>query len=537
MKIDNKTIRSVLRQIDQGFSNRAIARHQQLSPTTVAKIRKLHYACTVDIDELLAADDTQMRKLLGLSKVYNPHKTNSIKPHPDWAYINQEMARPDMTLELLWQEFKSAHPDGIGYSQFCEQYRKYKKAARPSKRQSYKAGDMVQVDFCGRTVPIYDERTGKVVIHAQIFVGVLPASGYLFCTAVASQKIDDWQVCHIRMFDYFGGVPQKLVTDNLKSAVIRNNKAGIMLNASYSELADHYGIIILPARPRKPKDKSMAELAVRIVQMGILAKLRGRRFFDLDELNQALTQQLAILNTKTTKRYPQSRYTSFINTDALFLNPLPDAAYEVCQWIYGLKVSEFYTVTVGKASYSVPHQFILQRVDVKLTKQSVCIYLNRQLIATHPLIASGNSILNEHMLKHHRLQDEMQPERLIAWAHSVGESTTTVIDRLLQNKAGFANNLKKLNQLKRYLLEQQLPPSQIEQGFDYAQKLNISAVDRIISLFKNKAYQQHSSLIVSITNAAKMAERLDDTMTGKQSHQNIRGSSYYAHYANHAKAN
>lgn len=436
------------------------------------------------------------------------------------------MSRPNVTLELLWQEFKAVHPDGIGYSQFCEVYRKYKKTVRPSKRQTYKAGGMVQVDFCGQTMPIYNEQTGQVATNAQIFVSILPASGYIFCTAVASQRVDDWQMRHIRMFDYFGGVPQKLITDNLKSAVISNNKTGVHLNASYSELADHYNIIIFPSRPRKPQDKSMAELAVRIVQMGILAKLRNRKFFHLDELNDMLTQELVILNTKTTKRYPESRYSCFSKTDQQFLNPLPSRGYEVCQWTYHLKVSEFYTVTLEGVGYSVPYQFIGQYVDAKMTDRTIDLYLNRELIASHARIPSGNSILNEHMPRNHQLQDEMQPDRLVAWAQSIGVQTNFVIQKTLSNKSGYANNLKKINQLKRYLFENKVPALQIEQGFDYVQKLNINAIDRIFSVFKNKVYQKNNHLIVPTM------EELDVVFSKNQKHENIRGSSYYANQYN-----
>lgn len=526
MKIANKIIRAVLRQIKQELSNREIARNQKISPTTVAKIRQLCNNCTVDIDKLLTVNDLEMRRLLGIEKVYNPHKTKHVKSHPDWAYIDQEMSRPNVTLELLWQEFKAVHPDGIGYSQFCEVYRKYKKTVRPSKRQTYKAGGMVQVDFCGQTMPIYNEQTGQVAINAQIFVSILPASGYIFCTAVASQRVDDWQMRHIRMFDYFGGVPQKLITDNLKSAVISNNKTGVHLNASYSELADHYNIIIFPSRPRKPQDKSMAELAVRIVQMGILAKLRNRKFFHLDELNDMLTQELVILNTKTTKRYPESRYSCFSKTDQQFLNPLPSRGYEVCQWTYHLKVSEFYTVTLEGVGYSVPYQFIGQYVDAKMTDRTIDLYLNRELIASHARIPSGNSILNEHMPRNHQLQDEMQPDRLVAWAQSIGVQTNFVIQKILSNKSGYANNLKKINQLKRYLFENKVPALQIEQGFDYVQKLNINAIDRIFSVFKNKVYQKNNHLIVPTM------EELDVVFSKNQTHENIRGSSYYANQYN-----
>ena len=526
MNIDNKTIRAALKQIDQGLSNRAIARHLSISPTTVAKIRKLNQNCMLGIDEILATNDVEMRRLLGLVKVYNPHKIKSIKTHPDWAYIDKEMSRPDMTLELLWQEFRKTHPDGIGYSQFCEQYRKYKKTSRPSKRQIYKAGEMVQVDFCGRKVPIYNERTGTVIVEAEIFVAILPASGYIYCTAVSSQKAEDWQLCHIRMFEYFGGVPLKLVTDNLKSAVISHNSTGIQINPSYSELADHYDIIITPSRPRKPKDKSMAELAVRIVQMGILAKLRNHRFFSLDELNHTLSQELCKLNTKTTKRYPESRYVCFSKTDEQFLNPLPAKAYEICQWLYNLKVTEFYMITLEHASYSVPYQFIGQRVDVKLTDNKVLVYLHRELIAEHQHITTGSSILHEHMPRNHQLQDEMQPDKLLAWAQNIGKQTAHMVQKIMHNKSGYANNLKKLNQLKRYLLEHKVPNMQIEQGFDYAQRLNICAVDRIISVFKNKVYQKTEHPIMP------SMEDLDVVFTSNQLHENIRGSNYYANEIN-----
>lgn len=356
---------------------------------------------------------------------------------------------------------------------------------------------MVQVDFCGRKVPIYNERTGTVIVEAEIFVAILPASGYIYCTAVSSQKAEDWQLCHIRMFEFFGGAPLKLVTDNLKSAVISHNSTGIQINPSYSERADHYDIIIAPSRPRKPKDKSMAELAVRIVQMGILAKLRNHRLFSLDELNHTLSQELCKLNTKTTKRYPESRYVCFSKTDELFLNPLPAKAYEICQWFYNLKVTEFYVITLEHASYFVPYQFMGQRVDVKLTDNKltdnkVLVYLHRELIAEHQHITTGSSILHEHMPRNHQLQDEMQSDKLLAWAQNIGKQTVHMVQKIMQNKSGYANNLKKLNQLKRYLLEHKVPNMQIEQGFDYAQRLNICAVDRIISVFKIKFTKRQS---------------------------------------------
>lgn len=209
------------------------------------------------------------------------------KPEPVWDDIYDEMKKRDMTLELLWQEYRIDNPEGLSYSQFARKYRAWRKTNRLSMKQTYKHGEQVLVDFCGRTMPIQNPQTGEIK-QVQVFVAVLGSSGYIFAFAVESQKISDWLRCHIAMFYYFASIPQEVVTDNLKSVVITNNKQNLSLNQSYVELARYYNFAIVPTRPRHPKDKGIAEVSVQIVQRGILAKLRHCTFFSIAELNEAI---------------------------------------------------------------------------------------------------------------------------------------------------------------------------------------------------------------------------------------------------------
>jgi transposase len=228
--------------------------------------------------------------------------------------VHLELENPDMTRSLLWEEyrlrFKGMLEKAIGYQQFTRLYKSWFSKSKLSMIQNHLPGDKIFVDFCGRTVEIIDQSTGEIR-KAQIFVGVLGASGLIFCTAVASQKVADWILCNVRMLNYFGGVPNQIVSDNLKSAVISNTKKIKTINKSFLETSLHFDFVVMPARPRKPQDKALAEAAVKIVQRWALAKLRNSVFFSLEELNDALSRELEILNNKKTKRYPDGRFYEF----------------------------------------------------------------------------------------------------------------------------------------------------------------------------------------------------------------------------------
>jgi transposase len=212
-----------------------------------------------------------------------------------------------MTKQLLWEEYKEQYPAGYGYSQFKEYYARYLGSINPSMRQIHYAGDKLFVDFSGLTMPIVDAITGEVD-KAQIFVGVLGASGYTFVHAVSSQSTRDFIACHNQAFNFYGGVPNMVVPDNLKAAVISHKRGRITLNESYADMGRHYNVAIAPARPYHPQDKSKVELGVKGIQRWILMKLRNRTFFDIDELNSALSSLLDAYNHKIIKRIGKTLY-------------------------------------------------------------------------------------------------------------------------------------------------------------------------------------------------------------------------------------
>ena len=229
-------------------------------------------------------------------------------------------------------------------------------------RQFHLPGEKMFVDFCGKTVPILNIDTGEET-KAQIFVAALGGSSYTFAYAVGSQSSVDWVKCHVEAMKYFGGVPKQVIPDNLKAAIIKNTKYDVVVNQAFEECAEHYGFLIIPARVKKPKDKALAEVSVQIVQRWVLARLRHRKFFNLDELNQAILECLEILNKKQTRAYPKSRFQLFTELEKPVLLPLPAQEYEISSWLYQVKVPEDYHIKYNESYYSVPYQHRFKKVD------------------------------------------------------------------------------------------------------------------------------------------------------------------------------
>ena len=243
------------------------------------------------------------------------------RPVPDWAVVHQELRRPGVTLMLLWEEYRAAHPEGFAYSWFCEHYRAWAGKLDLVMRQTHRAGEKLFVDYAGQTVEVIDRTTGEVRT-AQIFVAVLGASNYTYAEATWTQGLPDWIGAHVRAFAFFGGVPEIVVPDNLRSGVSTRLRYEPDLNPTYPELADHYGVAVVPARVRKPRDKAKVESGVQVVERWILAALRHRTFFSLAELNAAIAELLERLNDRPFKKLPGSRRTAFEQIDRPALRPL-----------------------------------------------------------------------------------------------------------------------------------------------------------------------------------------------------------------------
>ena len=323
-----RKIREVLRlYFAAALSIRAIARSLGTSPSTVgdylrrAKVAGLSWPVPESVD-----DAGLERRLFPV-----PLPSRTARPLPDWSEVHRELRRKNVTLSLLWQEYKETHPEGLQYSRFCEQYRAWAAKLDLVMRQEHRAGERLFVDYAGQTAPVVDRETGEVR-QAQIFVAVLGASSYTFAEATWTQTLPDWTASHVRAFEFCGGCPELVVPDNLRSGVSRAHRYEPDLNPTYHDLARHYGVAVLPARVRRPRDKAKAEVAVQVVERWILAALRHRTFFSLVELNAAIAKLLERLNTRRFRKLPGSRRSQFEQLDRPALRPLPANPYVFAEW-------------------------------------------------------------------------------------------------------------------------------------------------------------------------------------------------------------
>jgi len=431
-RLTMRKIREVLRlKWKCGLKNRAIARSCSISHSTVseylqrAKAAGLSWPLPADLDE-----DALFLLLFPTPS----HPSSKIIPCPDWSLIHTELRRKSVTLRLLWVEYREAHPDGYGYSQFCELYRQWAKRLKPSMRLSHKGGEKLFVDYAGQTVPIVDPHSGEIR-QAQIFVAVLGASNYTYAEANWSQDLPNWTGAHVRAFTFIGGVPEIVVPDNLKAGVKHPCRYEPDLNPTYQDLAQHYGTAVIPARPRKAKDKAKVEVGVQVVERWILARLRNRTFFSLADLNQAIRELLDELNTRLMKHLGRSRRELFEALDRPALKPLPEQPYEFAIWKEA-RVNIDYHVEFEHHYYSVPHTLIHEEVYVRATEGTIEIFFNNQRIASHRRsnALGRHTTLSEHMPPAHQEYQEWSPDRFTRWAQTIGPHTTQLVQALLTSR-------------------------------------------------------------------------------------------------------
>ena len=432
-------------------------------------------------------------------------------PQPDWDWVHKQMKRRGATLMDLHREYLEEHPNGLKYRRFCQLYKQYKKTLPASMRQTHVAGEKIFVDYAGHTIPVVVPETGNER-HAQIFVGTLGASNYTFAEATWDQTLPSWIGSHIRMFEYFGGVSRYLVPDNLKSAVTVAGWKRLVLNKTYSDMADHYGTIVEPTRPAHPKDKAKVEKAVQVVERWILFRLRNKVFFGLEELNAEIAKLLKELNSRKTRKLPEGRKKLFEEIEKDKLKPLPQHPYEYAEFRTQM-VQVDYTISVDGHAYSVHHSNIGKRVDIRITERMVEILHNGERIASHPrsTIKGGSSISESHMPENHRRIREWTPQRLLDMANFIGTGTVTFVKSL---------NPSNLSEIGRYkigtrlvALSEEYTPQRIESACIRALEIHAPGIEQVENILKNNLDQFSAN-----------STEIDD---GVNEHENIRGSQYY----------
>jgi transposase len=351
---------------------------------------------------------------------------------PDWAKVHVELRRPGVTLTLLWLEHREEFPDGYSYSQFCAHYRRWQRHIDVVMRQEHKAGEKLFVDFPGRRIPIYDD-AGAVAFEAELFVAVLGASSYLYAEALRSQELMHWVAAHVHAFEALGACPAIVVCDNLRSGVTRPHRYEPDVNATYQEMAAHYGVAIIPARSYRPRDKAKVEAGVLLAERWIMARLRNERFGSLGEANVEIRRLVEWVNDRPFRKVEGSRRSLFESLDRPALRPLPATRYEFATWRRA-KVNIDYHVEVraDRHYYTVPYRLAGETLDVRLSAAAVELFHGHRRVASHlRRHTPGYSTDPAHMPESHRRHAAWTPGRIVAWAARTGPATAKLAEAIL----------------------------------------------------------------------------------------------------------
>lgn len=492
-----------------GSSQRAIARSCGLSPSTVngyvarARIAKLGWPLPAELD-----DDAALTRLL----FPDEGQSKDGRPEPDWASVHLELRRKHVTKQLIWEEYKSEQTEGYQYSQFCVLYRQWAATVSVVMRQEHRAGEKLFVDFSGDGVDIINPTTGEVTT-AKLFVAVLGASNLTYVEPVLSEDLPSWTGCHVRALEYMGGVAEIWVPDNLKSGVKAPNRYEPDLNPTYAELAQHYGAAVIPARVRKPRDKAKVEQGVLLAERWILAALRNRTFFGLDEVREAVKPLVEKLNNRVMRKLKKSRREVFEELERTALKPLPTTAWEFARWAKP-KVNVAYHVEYDDAFYSVPYQLVGQVLDLRATETTIEVMRGLKCLTSHArsYVKGKYTTKTEHMPKAHQAQAGMTPERLIDWAKKTGASTAALVEEIMRRRVhpqqGFMACLGILHLNRRYT------PERIEAACKRALKMRACTFKSVKAILKNNLDQQDLE--------AEEPQRV------LPMHENVRGADYYS---------
>ena len=454
-------------------------------------------------------DDTALENLLFPAR----EAPRSSQPKmPSMEYLFRELKRPGVTLQLLWYEYKQAIPEGYQYSQFCNLYRQWAKGLDLSLRQQYRAGEKLFVDFAGQTVPIVNRNTGEIS-EAHIFIAVLGASNYTYAEATRAEDLPSWIRAHIHAFEFFGGTAEILVPDNTKAGVTKPSRYEPDINPTYQDLAQHYGMTVIPTRPGRPKDKAKVESAVLVAERWILAALRNHTFFSLGQLNRAILEKLGDLNNRKFKKLDTTRKKLYETIDKPALKPLPSRRYEYAEWKKA-RVNIDYHIEVDRHYYSVPYQLVRKQLDVRLTASTVEVLFKNKRVASHhrSYHQGGFTTLREHMPKSHRRYLDWTPSRILRWARQNGPNTEKLVRQIIESRPhpeqGFRSCLGIMRLAKHYC------PERLEKACARALTIKAYSYRSVESILKNGLDQR-----------PLLPDQTEDQRS--PTHHNIRGKHYY----------
>jgi len=422
--------REILRLYSLGILKQDIAKSCACSRNTVANVVKLAGEKSIDWEAAEKLTNTELAE-----KLFPGSQKQTVYKIPDWNYVHREMAKSGVTLSLLWAEYceQCGQSGAIPYqtTQFYKYYSEYVQKTKATMRIGHKPGEVMEVDWAGQTAFIRNTDTGQP-IKAYVFVAVLPYSGYTYAEAFLSQNQQAWIQAHVNAYGYFGGVTRILVPDNLKTGITKHSRNEVVINKTYQEMAEHYRTAVIPTRINSPKGKATVERNVGIISTWIIASMRNQQFLSLWELNTDIQLRLKEFNSKPFQKREGSRAGVF-EEEKMYLLSLPEHHYELAEWKIAT-VQFNYHIAVDGNNYSVPYEYIKQKVNIRLTKRVVEVFFAGNRISSHTRLYGRTgqySTYEEHMPKGHREYAVWNGERFLNWAGKIGEHTKTVVQFFL----------------------------------------------------------------------------------------------------------
>jgi transposase len=502
-------IKTVLRLAALGLSQRQIALSCQIGQATVSEY--LGQASQAGLRWPDVADWEEDHLAAALLPSPNPSVNWRKTDEPDFTTMRREMqTHKHLTLQLLWQEYRDQQPGGYSYSRYCGLYRNWLKRQDLVLRHEHRAGEKLFVDYAGDTVPIHNP-VGEVH-QAAVFVAVLGASSYAFAEATSSQGLANWIGSHLRAFAFFGGVPEIVVPDNLKSGVTRACRYEPDINRTYEEMARHYGVAVIPARRGKPRDKAKVEAGVLVVERWILAALRKRRFFSLHEVNQAIGELLIRLNERPFRKAAGTRRSLFESLDKPVLGPLPAERYQYGDWDTA-RVNLDYHIVFEEHFYSVPYRLVHEPVEVRASAGTVEIFHKGVRVASHARSGLPNkaTTLDEHRPKSHQRYLQWTPSRMVEWGQKVGPLTAELLECIMAAKQHPEQGYRSCLGIIRL-------------GEEYGKQRVEAAARRAL---QNRTYSFKSLESILKRNLDKVPTADAEVTRAPLDHSNIRGSQYF----------
>jgi transposase len=431
-----RQIKEILRlKHEHHLSVREIGRSCGLPPSTVSDYLGRAQAAGLSwpLPEGLSDEEIARKLLNGNCADPTAPPAEPARPLPDWAEVHKELGRRSVTLRLLWQEYRQRFPNGYAYTQFCEYYHRWAQTLDPVMRHVHVPGEKMFVDWAGQKVPIHGP--DGVTSEASLFIAVLGSSNKTFVEVFENQKLPAWIEAHCHAYAFFEGVARVTVPDNPKTGVIAPCRYEPLLHRTYQEMGAHYGSVIIPARPRRPRDKAKVEGGVLIAERHILAALRDQTFFSVASLQEAIGPHLSKLNEQSFQKLEGSRNSWFQAYEKDKLLPLPTTPYQLATWSKA-SVNIDYHVVVDKHYYSVPYQLIHQTLDVRLTQATVELFEHSKRVAAHcRSFQSGQfTTLNEHRPKSHQRYLEWTPGRIVQWAQKTGPGCAQLVQQIMDSR-------------------------------------------------------------------------------------------------------